>query len=920
MEKKAENAACGQKNPGIELLRIAAIFYVVLYYFLTTGGITENLQSGSVSYNVTWLIQIWVYCAIDIFGLISGYVNFREKVHAPGKGRIAVYLPEVLFFSIAGLLVSRVFSAAPVEQNELPIYLISEKYFRAYWFFLVFLLFSLFRPFLDNGLRSLDTGQFALLLPVFYVVSFVADRFLMSFLKYEGFSLVWLVFLYTAGAFLKKVQSERRFSIPKLFCIFLGLAGITWLWKIFAPKISLSGMIIHGDLLLDYLSPTVLGMAVVHVLLFSKIPISGRLKKVVLTVSSSVFGAYLLLVHPLFIKNVLNGRFVSLAEKSLSAMLSITILNASAFLILALLIDKFRQYFFRKLRVGESLHELFYGPDRAAALKKLVTPAYSFCFILAMCVLLWKCPYGYGNTDETAYLAIPYRIYKWRDGLLGQEWYQIQLFSFLMLPLYWIYDLLHAGMEGIVLNFRYIFTILWGCSALFFYFRLRRFSNPGAAAASLVFLLYTPFGIMAFSYNTLGIMLLLNACVIASTAVHRKKLQYFVSGVFFAGAVLCCPFLAALFVVYTAGVFVICWKKHDSALAQYWMFFILGILLMFVLFASFVLSRTGLDDILQNLPFILDDPGHGSLAFLHKMSVYFISLLKSTEMALYLWAAFIFMFAFSLIFPKAKGYCYAAVCVLSMIYIAELGKLSWINYVMFPAFLPGLFIAVHSKDAVVWRLFYWILLPGIIFTFCLNYSSDQELYAISSAASAASFAGLIIMALAPELSGLFENRFMKRFAAVLFCALFTVQIVCEQVLRINEVFWEKGMEDQIVYAEKGPEKGIRMTEEKLELYNYWLDEMEPIRNDESIRQILFLKNDSLLYLITQKEVASFSPYFPDVSPHTVSKLDQYFVRNPQKKPDAVFIPAEYSEFIPHYEEMGYVTSETSGGNYLLRKR
>ena len=52
IENGAKDAACRQRDPGIELLRIAALIYVVFYYFLTAGGITENLQKPEAMENI----------------------------------------------------------------------------------------------------------------------------------------------------------------------------------------------------------------------------------------------------------------------------------------------------------------------------------------------------------------------------------------------------------------------------------------------------------------------------------------------------------------------------------------------------------------------------------------------------------------------------------------------------------------------------------------------------------------------------------------------------------------------------------------------------------------------------------------------------------------------------------------------------
>ena len=41
--------------------------------------------------------------------------------------------------------------------------------------------------------------------------------------------------------------------------------------------------------------------------------------------------------------------------------------------------------------------------------------------------------------------------------------------------------------------------------------------------------------------------------------------------------------------------------------------------------------------------------------------------------------------------------------------------------------------------------------------------------------------------------------------------------------------------------------------------------------------------------------------------------------NPEKIPDAIYIPATNDVYLSHFEDMGYRTSRTSAGNLLLTR-
>ena len=89
-----------ERNYGIELLRIIAGLFVIVYHALGQGGVLENLIEGTLSFKIVWLIGIISYCAVDVFVLISGYtsISIIEKEYDWSK-LILLWL-EVLYYSV----------------------------------------------------------------------------------------------------------------------------------------------------------------------------------------------------------------------------------------------------------------------------------------------------------------------------------------------------------------------------------------------------------------------------------------------------------------------------------------------------------------------------------------------------------------------------------------------------------------------------------------------------------------------------------------------------------------------------------------------------------------------------------------------------------------------------------------------------
>ena len=175
--------------------------------------------------------------------------------------------------------------------------------------------------------------------------------------------------------------------------------------------------------------------------------------------------------------------------------------------------------------------------ERSSTVAKCSELAFFLLSIALLVFLIWRCYFGFANIDETFYLTVPYRICQ-GDKIMLHEWHESQLSLLLLVPIMKAYLFLSNGTEGIIIVFRVIYTIIWWIASVWFFFRLRRFSLLGAILVSLCFLLYTPYGIIALSYNSMGLLLFLTSCLLITFSKGNRELV--VAGVLFSGAVLCC--------------------------------------------------------------------------------------------------------------------------------------------------------------------------------------------------------------------------------------------------------------------------------------------------------------------------------------------------------------------------------------------
>ena len=180
----------------------------------------------------------------------------------------------------------------------------------------------------------------------------------------------------------------------------------------------------------------------------------------------------------------------------------------------------------------------------------------------------------------------------------------------MLIPFVWLYRLITGSTDGIIFAARIVYILMHAGATIVIYTKLRKFGFLSVFGCALYFL-YTPFNIMALSYDSMGVELLLLAGVLLATADYEKKIQLIFSGLAFAGAVLCNPYLASLWLLYAAcmGAHLLL-KNKDISIAlksemfsvRAFLFFTAGVAALAVLFLIFTLTRIGFGDIFANLP------------------------------------------------------------------------------------------------------------------------------------------------------------------------------------------------------------------------------------------------------------------------------------------------------------------------------
>lgn len=547
-----------------------------------------------------------------------------------------------------------------------------------------------------------------------------------------------------------------------------------------------------------------------------------------------------------------------------------------------------------------------------------------FLFLLGLLpiaiMLFLKCPYGYANHDESFFLTTPYRLWQ-GDALFLNEWHLSQMAWWLLQLPVAVYMQINGNADGIYLAFRYLYVALHICVCIILFLQLRKTHRLGAVFAAWFHCIYVPFSVGTLCYNSMGLDLLLLSAV--TLACGSRRYEALFSGILLALAVLCCPYLAVLFPIY--GCAVLLEKlfpslRDDLPFLQpdRFGFFTLGIAIPATIFLISVLPAVPLSAWPQVIAGLFSDPEH-ALPLKYKLTEYLYGFRNNKFLLLYA----VLLLCGLLVRQKTFRAILSGI-ILAFSGFVLLRSTSYINYLMFPLNMAGLYFYLVYRPAKGKPLFYGVWIPGAVYSLCIHCSSNMRYYVISSAFAVSLAASvLLILLVLEEQAPTFSLRILKYGlpAAAILVFLLQGSLLLEQ--RWNFVFWEEGgPAEQTQLLTAGPEKGLWVTEKWERVY---LDDLDVAAHLEPDSALLVLGNRVYLYLMDGHTNSCFSGWISnnsEVVPTVLTRLELYYRLCPEKQPEQILIQAYPEEYAPAFLDSGaYELTYTSPeGTLVLTRR
>ncbi len=348
-----------KRNYGIDLLRIISMMFVVLLHCLGHGGIIHNADINSIQYKVSWFMEIIAYCAVDIFALISGYVAYSDEKKKTCYANYGMLWLEVVFYGILITFIFDIFNIVYISIKDYFIVLLPVTN-KLYWYFTAYTGLFIVMPIINNGIRNTNNKDLKILFWLILLVFSMFDNLIDGFRFNNGYSFIWLLLLYVLGAIIKKCQIGKNLSNFKIVLGIILLVLITYLYKIYGFELSILLFDIHinNDWFVSYISPTILVIAILYILLFSRIKFNNSYIKVIKYVAPSSFAIYVLNNHHLIWDYIIEDMFINIANGSIVKIILYPLIFTILFSFIVIFMDKLRQLLFNRMRIKFKIERL----------------------------------------------------------------------------------------------------------------------------------------------------------------------------------------------------------------------------------------------------------------------------------------------------------------------------------------------------------------------------------------------------------------------------------------------------------------------------------------------------------------------------------------------------------------------------------
>lgn len=553
-------------------------------------------------------------------------------------------------------------------------------------------------------------------------------------------------------------------------------------------------------------------------------------------------------------------------------------------------------------------------------------------FLGVIAVTLWRISFGYVSHDEAFFITIPDRLLN-GDSLFIDEWQPTQLTYFLTLPFIAIFQSISESNVGICLYMRYVYISFHAVISLVIYLRFRKYGFM-SVIASVLYFMFIPGDLMSPGYDSIGVDMIALSAILFSTAYNSKhsNVLLLISGFAFACAVLCCPYLALVYLLFFVITLILSIKKKKSALFSWQsvLWVTLGIAIPAITFLIFILSRASVSEIINNFKYLLMDPEHQDFSFFQKMPRYLSSIVINSAPGFWIACLLYFVELIVLLFDKKRmlhrGAYFAFSLLLGFVglFVFGLDVISqYFTHIMFPMVFPGFIAYVLLKNKPK-DLFTGTFVLGILYSVCIFMASNQAFFVISMAFSVTNLASFIFVGLLLKELSEEEKKSGYKLCIVAATLCISAQVFLQTDVKLKHVFRDSAPSALTETITEGPMMGVKTTPENAAQYNFILADLD-CYNSKPSGNLLILAKQPWYYLVADnQQYACYSACIPGEYDGTIDMLKLYYQENPTKIPDYIYLPKflswDYNSLFTQVDEYGYQLKDETVISYKFEKQ
>ncbi len=906
-----------KRNSTLDIVRIASVLLVMMvHFFLYTGFYSEPMVGGKMF--LMCFMRTFFSTCVPMFIILSGYLMSKKTVSKKHYFGISKTLITYVVAGIACVVYKAIHYHTHFEFKSLILSFFDFTAAQYAWYVEMYIGLFFLVPFLNLIYNNLKTKRHKQLLVLTMIVLTALPSLLNTYnlndptfwanpALAESFTAIfpdwWISFypvtFYFTGCYLKEFGLELKTKTLAflLFITTLGFAAYNF-WRSYGTGF-ITSQYAYWYGFQPYVS-TVLLFELLTRIKCDKFSTTARLT--LWKISDLVLSMYLVsYIFDSFIYAKLCAK-VPVMQDRIYYFLPCVLIVFVCSLALSFVLSYIELFIKKAYSVISNFIREFKEKDR----QSVVDLCFMLLMIAAIALSMWKITLGFGGNDEAFYLTVGHRL-GLSDTLFADEWNLSQMAGFLMMPFVWLYRTIVGSTEGIMLTFRVLYLIVHALVAVFAYKRLRKYGYVAAVGITLYFV-FTPYNIMALSYNTIALDMLLLCTLLLSTS--KKNWQFAVSGLCLAFAVLCCPYLAVIYLLYALCVVLnIVLKKFgvknlavnsEIFSVKRFLIFSIGVVALALVFFVFLLCTCGIKAVFENLPYMLNDPEHPQVGIFAKLKSYFRAIYlchNRFKIVLFTYLASVLMMALDRNRKNHRAF-YLIISALCMVVTLLMFYPTLLTHSYNAIMVPMIFVGITSYilcERKPKELFITLFVCGIIYSICAVMASNQYFYIISMTLSISNVASYIFLSqLLKEMKERpdevsYTNALRK--SAVIVVAFAISLLACMQLeSKIEHCFWESSKETLTAKITSGPAKGLYTTEQNQSLYESIskdLDYYESVKKGD----ILLLTERTWCYLKTNdKPYASFSAWITGETDAALRRLEQYYQVNPDKVPDYIYIP------------------------------